>query len=197
MDKEGLKLAALYSYKCLRSEKQGFDKMLLEFIKSNKNPEIAVRYLKKLNSYSFYSIIASRKKITDCFTKEVVESYWEGNEHTELITKDGRVLFLFHNFTVLEFAKEPDKCKISVAQVKKIKDGKIIVDHLPVILRNNKFCLADNPEEEEIEKGFVFKAKKGDWITYHRGIGRRKVEEQKAISLLCKTRQAIELFNNK
>lgn len=56
MSLEGLKLGALYSYKCLRSEKQGFDEILLEFVKSNKNSKLAMHYLKKLNSYSFYSI---------------------------------------------------------------------------------------------------------------------------------------------
>lgn len=200
MSLKGLKLGALYSYKCPRSEELGFNQALLEFIKNGTEPEKVKKYLESLLSHAYYRIIASQNNIKDIFDPRVVQAYWTGNELTRVIKGDDSALLPFHNFTALEaiFRKlnpDPDNCKVSVALIKRIEEERIFIDHRPLIRKGNKFFWVNELEEREIEKGFVSNIEIGKWITYHWGIARENISEKDAAEIINRTKQATELFN--
>lgn len=198
----GLKLGALYSYGCKMAERLKINPLLLEFIKNGTRKDTVRKYLEKLNSGAYYRIIASENNIKDIFDPSVVRAYWTGNNLTKLIQQNGHSLLLFHNFTVLESIFRasnvgPDNCKISVAQVEEVKDESALVYHLSLIKDGEKFFWANAPTLKPINIGFLDEdeVKKGDWITYHFGIGREKLKKEDADFLIKKTNEAIELFN--
>lgn len=202
MSKEGLKLAACFSYKCSRAGRLEINRLLLEFVRDGKNQNLVEKELQKLLSYGYYHIIASRNNIDDPFDKRVVWAYWIGDDElTEVVTgEDGKSLFLFHNFTALESIHRipnanPDNCKVSVARVKKVAGDKLFVYHRPLVREDNRFSWPKRSEVQKIDRGFIEDTVEESWIAYHLGIGRIELEEKDAISLINRTEKAIELFN--
>lgn len=202
MSLEGLKLAALYSYNCRKAQKLKINQLLLEFIKKGTNQEKAIRGLKKLISYTWYRIIVSRAGTKDPFDERVVRAYWVGNELSEPIGKKESFLFPFHNFTILvpldSYKPSPiaiNECKISVGKVEKVEGKILFVRCRSIVRENNKFLLANSAERKKVERRFINKVKKGDWITFHYSIGREVVSEEDANLLYQKTKEAIKLFN--
>ena len=202
MNKEGLELAARFSYKCPRSGRLEINRLLLGFIQGGKNQDLVEKELQRLLSYGYYHIIASRNNIDDPFDKRVVWAYWIGDDKlTEVVTgEDGKSIFLFHNFTALESIHRtpnanPDYCKISTARVKEIAGDKLFVFHRPLIQEGNKFSWPKKSETLKIDKGFIKDVVEEEWIAYHRGIGQLTLPEEEALSLIEKSQKAIELFN--
>ncbi len=196
----GLKLGALYSYGCKMAERLKSNQLLLEFIKNGTGRKVTEECLQKLISYAYYRAIASENNVRDAFDISVVRAYWTGNNLTKLIQQNDHSLLLFHNFTVLEsifraLESDPDNCKISVAEVEDVQDKSISVNHRQLIRKGNKFFLADTPILKKIDVGFIDKVKRGDWITYHFGIGREKLNNEEANFLINKTKEAIKIFN--
>jgi hypothetical protein len=202
MSKEGLELAARFSYQCPRAGRLEINRLLFEFIRNGTNQDIVERDLQRLLSYGYYQIIASRNNIDDPFDKRVVWAYWIGDDKlTEVVTgEDEKSIFLFHNFTALESIHrtpdaDPDYCKMSAARVKEVAGDKLFVFHRPLVQEGNKFSWPKKSETLRIDKGFIEDVVEESWIVYHRGIGRRELLEEEALSLIEKTEKAIKLFN--
>ena len=201
MSKEGLKLAALYSYGCPRSKKLGINQILLDFIRYAKNQSLVEKELQKLLSYAYYKIIASRNNIDDTFDERVIRAYWTGNELTEVVESENSSIFLFHNFTALQSIHrtpeaDPDNCIVSVSRIKEAEKESTSVYHRTLILKESLFSLSKRSEIKEIERNFIKKRlMREDWINYHWGIAREPLREEEAISLINKTKRAIKLFN--
>ncbi|MBD3282383.1 MAG: hypothetical protein GF387_02125 [Candidatus Portnoybacteria bacterium] len=205
MNDKGLKLAVLYSYGCPGSRVQKHNDLFLNFLKGKeKDKEKVKNAIESLFNSAFYKIIGAQIE-KDQFDEETARLYWTGIPEKELIQSNG--LCCFHNFTVLgAIHRNPnieiekiDDCKISVARIKEIKD-KITVFHYSLIKKeDDTFQIAERSTSKEIEKGFVKKEnlKEDVWITYHWNIAREALKEEQAICLLRKTKEAINLFNQK
>ena len=80
--KEGLILAAKFSWGCKRANDLGITNTLKEYTSDGKyhSEEKISEDLKKLYSYLYYRIIAESNNIKDPFGLKVVKAHWIGNE---------------------------------------------------------------------------------------------------------------------
>lgn len=203
MSLEGLKLAALYSFGCRKAEMLKINFLLADFIIAGTNRNAVEENLKKLLSYAWYQIIASRNKIKDPFDKRVVATYWIGGRLLKRIRgKDGRVLLPFHNFTVLgahnqeQNLKDVDNCKVSIGRIERIEGDNFSVSYYPLIERNGNILLADFYQPLVISnKGFVHDAEIGEWVTFHYRVAREILPYRKAKQFYFQSVKAVELFN--
>ena len=205
MSLEGEKLAARFSCNCWTARVKKFQELLREFARNGANREKSIVVLQKLVSFAWYQIIARQNNVDDLFDAKIVMAYWMGDENlVKPIGSEKNIILPFHNFTVLEDVHrysdtitidDVDRCKVSVGRVNDVGENQIKIDHQALIRQGGEFSLAQDTEIISVEMGFVKSVKMGDWVVYHEGIAIDILPEKEALTLVRRTKEAIELFN--
>jgi hydrogenase maturation factor len=95
--------------------------------------------------------------------------------------------------------KSIDECRISWGKVKKIKKSSIIVDFMPLIIKNDKIMLGEAMEREVLtqfdDKGFVKDLKIGDVVTIHWGWVCEVINNAQLNNLKKYTLESLNIFN--
>lgn len=220
--KSGLRLAALYAYGCQKTKELGIDEKLKKFVISGQNEQEIKFYLKKLEPYLYYQLIAMANKIDNPFDQRVVRSYWLGSEILEKIKQDllkelvGQVdsfhllranyLILGgkpqHNFSVLskipikneETVKMANQCLINWGRVIENTETGLTVFYQPLVLKNRKLTFG-NLMMKIIERGLLKRVKINDIVSIHFNEAREILNENNLENLKKYTEEAIEMFN--
>lgn len=146
--------------------------------------------LKKESKRSFETFLAE---------EEIPELKW----NTFLRFIPGNVFYPFHNFLILknfypglENVKEIDNCKVSVGRITDVGEAVLKVSYSALTYdKKSKNLNLKAGYEEILKRGFVENVHEGDIISFHRGPTRRRLNEQKNISIYQATKNAIKLFN--
>lgn len=112
-----------------------------------------------------------------------------------------------HNFQILHAhsilgkvapkLRNADKCRISVATVKKVLDDKMVVSHKPFIVEE-KIRFGDIEEKEiEYDKGFLSEVKAGDKVAMHWDFPVCILTDEQARNLDKYTEKNVEAMNPK
>jgi len=177
-------------------------------IKDEFNPEVVEAYwlgnslTESVNIKNLYRHFTEDKNLKAKLKKSVVE----------------RVLGLLpqrtkphHNFHVMNIwlragklninhtLKSIDECRISWGKIKKINKSTVLVEYLPLIIKNDKIILGDTIEREVLtqfnNKGFVKDLNIGDMVTIHWGWVCEKINQEQLNNLKKYTLESLDVFN--
>ncbi|MCX6745603.1 MAG: DUF6390 family protein [Candidatus Parcubacteria bacterium] len=100
---------------------------------------------------------------------------------------------------IIHTLKSIDECRISWGKIKKIKKSSIIVDFLPIIIKNDKITLGEAIDREVLtqfnDKSFVKDLKIGDIVTIHWGWVCEKINNLQLSNLQKYTLESLNIFN--
>lgn len=220
--REGLRTAALYAFGCQRTKELNIDEILKKFVIFGKNEKEIEFYLKKLEPYFYYQLIAMANRIEEPFNERVVRAYWIGNRLLEKVKPEllkemvGQVDSFYlrqanyliiggkahHNFSVLSKIPVKNKKIVEVVNQCLISWGKVIekfgteltVLYQPLILQNRKFILKD-PLIKKVKCDLIERVKINDIVSIHFNEAREILSESDLEYLQKYTKEAIEMFN--
>jgi len=220
--KKAEQLSAAFAYGCRRTGELGIDEELREFASTGQGRKRICIYLKQLEPYFYYQLIARANGMKDIFSQRIIKAYWIGNELLEKITPKhvqqalGQAEFKLkvknnflltggkahHNYTVLaavpiksvQFLELVNNCVISWGKVEKIEDGRLLVSTQLINLKNQKWVLG-NWQKREINKGLIKNVRIGDWLAIHFGEARYKLSQADYRQLKKYTQSALTFFN--
>jgi len=161
MDKNGLRLAARFSWNCetAKSKDVAISEDLKDFIKKSQNGETLIKEkLANLKTFGHYKNIACLNRVENIFDARVVSSYWLGYPEMK-----GNI---YHNYTTLEpilkiqmdiiHPETINECFVHAAKVTGIKKDSLVVEYRPVVKNDNKLVLS-NPRAKEVKNTFAIK----------------------------------------
>ncbi len=194
---KGLGLACRYSCNCGHAEMYGIADKLRAFGINGSSKESVIQMLSLLDSRDYYEAIAKENGIRDPFNIQVVSYYWKG---TPKLTGE-----LWHNFTTLVpiiklhsrhiRTDMADQCFVHKATVVGENGGKIVVEYLPVIIKDGKLVLKEKPIKKEVESLLAHPSKVGDFVSIHYSAAVEKLEPEDAKTLLGVTYRSLSKFN--
>lgn len=219
---QGLKLAALYAYGCQKTRELGIDEELKDFIISGRDEQKIKSYLRKLEPFLHYRLIAKANNINDPFDEQVVRAYWLGSTLLEKVKPellkdladevDSSTLLkanylisggkTHHNFAVLaqaslkmkQLLERVNLCLISWGQVIECHGDELTVYFRPVVLKGKKFIFGSR-KQKKIKRGLLKKISVGDMVSIHFNEAREVLNADNLKRLKKYTQEAIQFFN--
>lgn len=219
---QGLKLAALYAYSCQKTRELGIDEELKNFIISGRDEQEIKSYLRKLEPFLHYRLIARANNINDPFDEQVVRAYWLGSILLEKVKPellkdlanevDSSALLkanylisggkTHHNFAVLAQAslkiskllERLNLCLIYFGIVRIVTEKELFISRQAIVLKNKKFVLGE-AKRDKIKRGLLKSVSVGDIVSIHFDEAREVLGDDDLKNLKEYTHQAIEFFN--
>lgn len=198
MEKEGLKLACLYSYGCQQIKRMGAGKKLLNFFKrenpTEKECDFIIEILKKLQSYRGYCLNGLKIQRSP-FDLNVVRAYWLGDSESDNLS---------HNFATLARFREinsdehlPDwiansilDCAVSFGKIIEVGSKKPRVLNYRLLYKTGRVFF--RAETREVNTRLVDNLQKGDLVSIHWAIAREKISQKQAKTLHVTIKKAIK-----